>query len=275
MDPISILLGVVFPILLSAGLALALASVSHTAYWIAKVCFCVAALDLAGLTVWWLYTTESVAWKTMVGAALGLIIVATLPEVLRWVDRNEAAVVSERAKRLDQQFADLGPIIEALRQNQRALAASDHTKKLAAALLKSFDNLQRAIQQREKLTGTKDIENRLAVAQHIIDELKVILQNVHTFETSQGKGLIINTAPNRIVPEPVEIGAAGAIGLNPMLPDFFWQRACRRAILAGGGATLPSESEAACGPSNGGSFSQPPALRFQSIAMPSVHRANV
>ncbi|MGB6534484.1 MAG: hypothetical protein WBF58_00810 [Xanthobacteraceae bacterium] len=196
MDPISILLGVVFPILLSAGLALALASVSHTAYWIAKVCFCVAALDLAGLTVWWLYTTESVAWKTMVGAALGLIIVATLPEVLRWVDRNEAAVVSERAKRLDQQFADLGPIIEALRQNQRALAASDHTKKLAAALLKSFDNLQRAIQQREKLTGTKDIENRLAVAQHIIDELKVILQNVHTFETSQGKGLIINTAPN-------------------------------------------------------------------------------
>ncbi len=71
MDPIGIALGVAFPTLFFTGLGLALASVSPTAFWIAKVSFCLAALDGA-LLVWWLYTTEPVAWKTIVASAFGL-----------------------------------------------------------------------------------------------------------------------------------------------------------------------------------------------------------
>ena len=109
MDPISILLGVAFPTLFFTGLGLALASVSHTAYLIAKASFCLAALDLAALLVWWLYTTESATWKSVVAAGLGLVIVATLPEVLRWVDANEANVVAERSRHLTEELADVAP----------------------------------------------------------------------------------------------------------------------------------------------------------------------
>src|SRR4029450_3759002 len=52
-----------------------------------------------------------------------------------------------------------------------------------------------------------------------------------------------------------------------MLPDFCCQRGGHRAVIADGAATRPSEPEAACGPSNGGSFSRPPALQFPPTAL--------
>lgn len=196
MDPVSIALGVAFPMLFFTGLGLALASVSHTAYLVAKASFCFATLDLAVLLIWWLYTTESAAWKTAVGAAFGLAIVASLPEILRWVDGNEVTVITERGKRLNEQLTDLMPIIEALRQNQQALAQAQHAQQLAGMLLSSFDNLQKAIDQRGSASNARQAEDRLAVAEHIIRELKIILENVRTFKMPEGQGLIIKTAPN-------------------------------------------------------------------------------
>jgi hypothetical protein len=196
MDIVSILLGVAFPTLFFTGLGLALASVSHTAYVIAKVAFCLAALDLAGLLVWWIYTAESAAWKTMLGAAFGLAVVASLPEILRWVDGNEEAVIAERARLIGKEAADFGPIVEALRQNQRALAESEHTRSLLGTVLLQFDHLQQGIQTEELFSGQKNIDNRLRTAEHIIKELKVILGNVQTLQLPQGQALIIKTAPN-------------------------------------------------------------------------------
>jgi flavin-binding protein dodecin len=67
---------------------------------------------------------------------------------------------------------------------------------LAGMLLSSFDNLQNAIERREAATSARQAEDRLAVAEHIIQELRVILQNVRTFNVPEGRGLIIKTAPN-------------------------------------------------------------------------------
>jgi hypothetical protein len=64
MDPISVLLGVVFPKLLFIGLGLALAIVGPTGFLIARGCFCLAALDLLALTTWWLYTSEPCRMET-------------------------------------------------------------------------------------------------------------------------------------------------------------------------------------------------------------------
>ena len=58
-------------------------------------------------------------------------------------------------------------------------------------LLSSFDNLQKATNQRENATNARQTEERLAVAEHIIKELKIILQNVQTFKVPEGQGLII------------------------------------------------------------------------------------
>ena len=76
----------------------------------------------------------------------------------------------------------------------------------------------------------------------------------------------------RIVPVLVEIGTAGAISRIRRCQYFCWQWASRQT-LADAATTRPAESTGR-GPSNCGSF-WPPALRFQSIAKPSLHRANV
>ena len=54
MGPIDILLGVLFPIFVSVGLSLALGASTPLEFWAARVGFALAAIDLAGLTIWWL-----------------------------------------------------------------------------------------------------------------------------------------------------------------------------------------------------------------------------
>jgi hypothetical protein len=91
MSVIEILLGVAFPLLVGIALALALGSGGATEFLIAKIAFIAAALDVFGLTTWWLYKSGFTFGTTTIGVVIGICLVLALPEVLRWVDSKEIA----------------------------------------------------------------------------------------------------------------------------------------------------------------------------------------
>jgi hypothetical protein len=91
MSAIEILLGVAFPLLVGIALALALGSGSATEFLIARIAFIAAALDVFGLTTWWLYKSGFSFGTTTTGAVIGVCLVLALPAVLRWVDSKETA----------------------------------------------------------------------------------------------------------------------------------------------------------------------------------------
>jgi hypothetical protein len=93
-SPIEILLGVAFPLLVGVGLALAMGSGSSTEFWIARIALIVAALDLSGLIVWWLYNVGLSWWKITIGVAVAAGLLLALPEILRWIDRKQADVIA-------------------------------------------------------------------------------------------------------------------------------------------------------------------------------------
>jgi hypothetical protein len=94
MSPIEILLGVAFPLLIGIGLALPTASGTPVEFWIARVAFIAAALDVSGLIVWWLYNS-GLSWSR---APIGVVIVSgsiiALPAALRWLDAKQADAVA-------------------------------------------------------------------------------------------------------------------------------------------------------------------------------------
>jgi hypothetical protein len=70
-------------------------------------------------------------------------------------DPGESASAAARTARLDKEVAALRPMIEALRQNQQALALQEYTSRLAATILQSFDRLREGIEAQEKFSGKK------------------------------------------------------------------------------------------------------------------------
>jgi hypothetical protein len=103
------------------------------------------------------------------------------------------------------------PLIEVVRQNQKAIRESERTKKLLATIVGQFDRLKEGIESREQFTGKRDDRERLAAAEHIFKELKVILGDIKPFQLPRGQGLIIKTAPNTFrltFPVPMRIPPA-------------------------------------------------------------------
>ena len=89
MSPVAILLGVAFPLLVSLATALAMGSGGATEFWIARIAAIAAALDLVGLTTWWLYKSDFTWINSTIGAVLGVCVMLMLPTVLKWVDARE------------------------------------------------------------------------------------------------------------------------------------------------------------------------------------------
>ena len=59
MGAIEIFLGVLFPLFVGTGIALATAGTDSGEFVVARVCFVIAAIDAAALTVWWIYSSRS------------------------------------------------------------------------------------------------------------------------------------------------------------------------------------------------------------------------
>jgi hypothetical protein len=86
-----ILLGAVLPVFIGSGIALALSDAMTLAFWIARFCFIVAAIDFLGLTVYWLWTDNGkVSLRLIVGAVVGAIVIPVLVVALQWIDLREA-----------------------------------------------------------------------------------------------------------------------------------------------------------------------------------------
>jgi hypothetical protein len=103
---------------------------------------------------------------------------------------------SQRTQEISEGINQISPIVEALKNSQRALAESEQTKNLLGRVTAQFDQLESGIAVQEQFTGTKRTEERLAAAEHVIKELRAILGDVRTQKTSQGEILLIKTAPN-------------------------------------------------------------------------------
>ena len=89
MSPVAILLSVAFPVLFGLATALAMGSGGVTEFWIARIAAVAAALDLVGLTIWWLYKSDFTLVNSVIGSVVGVCVVLMLPAVLKWVDAKE------------------------------------------------------------------------------------------------------------------------------------------------------------------------------------------
>ena len=90
MGPTEILWGVAFPIFIGVGVALAVSDACATEFWVARLCFIVAALAVSGLTIHWLYTAYwLLSRKMIVGAVVGAILLPATIGALFWVDYRE------------------------------------------------------------------------------------------------------------------------------------------------------------------------------------------
>jgi hypothetical protein len=88
-SPIEILLGVTFPILVGIGIALAMGSGSAAEFWVARISFIAAALNITGLIIWWVYNSGLSLSTLTIGALVGACSVVGLPTLLRWIDAKE------------------------------------------------------------------------------------------------------------------------------------------------------------------------------------------
>jgi hypothetical protein len=197
MGPIEILLGVAFPLLIAVGLGLGMGGSNSIEFWVARACFAAAAVELLGIVVWWLYSTESASWKLAIAAVVGVSIVAALPESLKWLDGKENAVIAQRTRNLVQETTDLAPFIQALRDSQQSNADQKQSLEIIQQILAQYDQLQYATKLFEARTGIADTKDRLAASEHILTELKTVIgNNVQLRRVGNGGILIIKTAPN-------------------------------------------------------------------------------
>jgi hypothetical protein len=197
MGPIDILLGVGFPLLIGTSIALITAGSSSGEFLAGRICFVLAAIDIAVLVVWWIYSNESSAWKTILAALLGVIVILGLPQLLKWADAREAASIAERQARIVQGAEQVAPLIGVLRDLQNQLKTQQDAERVSQRILAQYDELRKGIEVFERFTGKTDDRDRVAAAEHIMKELQFAASNtVHIIETPNGRGLVIKTAPN-------------------------------------------------------------------------------
>lgn len=112
----------------------------------------------------------------------------------------------------------LSAIVTALKTAQQQVADQEQAKAAVARIIGQYDSLQNGITTFEQISGTQDLKERLAAANHIIDELKIELGAIQFNNTPQGQALIVKIAPNTFrVTFPVPMRATPAINF-PGLP---------------------------------------------------------
>lgn len=135
--------------------------------------------------------------------AVVLLIAALLVLLLGWwsaarQEYNTAELVRNINKIVDvrQESQSLSVIIDALKNAQQQLVNQQNAIEIVRRTLAQYDQLQSAINSFEKIRGTKDVNESLAAANHILSELKIELGDIHFRDSPQGQILIIKTAPN-------------------------------------------------------------------------------
>jgi hypothetical protein len=97
MRPIEVLLSVLFPILIAVGLTMASVGTTPLEFTVAKIGFVFAAIDVAGLVVWWVCKHDQSIWQYALAVAIFAIIAILLPLALMWVGTREEAALKKPA----------------------------------------------------------------------------------------------------------------------------------------------------------------------------------
>ena|ERR1700688_1919337 len=197
MGPIDILLSVAFPLLFGTGVALVTAGNGTPEFLASRICFVLAAADVASLTIWWLYNTENSSWKMILGATVGAIVIVGLAQMLKWADSREAASLAERQARIVRDAEQIAPLIKVIRQLQDKLNDEEQAERVTRRILAQYDQLIKGIEVFESFTGKANERDRVAAAEHIMRELQFAATNTaRLIDMPLGRGLVIKTAPN-------------------------------------------------------------------------------
>jgi hypothetical protein len=67
---------------------LAMGASTPAEFLVARIGFALAAIDVCGLIIWWLYKFDYAAWKYVIGLVIVAFVVIALPTILKWVSAN-------------------------------------------------------------------------------------------------------------------------------------------------------------------------------------------
>jgi hypothetical protein len=127
----------------------------------------------------------------MIGTYLGYDNLAA-----RLRNEQQADRIEQRAGKIGEDIKELQLPIETLKRYEHLLAAAGQNRGVFERILKQYDQLRVGISTIEKFRGRPDQEERLASAEHTLNELKAIIGTTTTAPGPGGQALIIKTALN-------------------------------------------------------------------------------
>jgi hypothetical protein len=146
------------------------------------------ALGLMGVPTW--IPREAVI--ALILASAGLLILG-LVSAAQQEERNEQ--LREDLKRIGQ-ISNLRPYVQMIEDYQKQLSGFGQKSLVLAEIVGKYDELMQAVTIYERSIGSERPAERLAVSQHILNELKVQLAEARTLEWGGGRALIIKTGHN-------------------------------------------------------------------------------
>jgi hypothetical protein len=127
----------------------------------------------------------------MIGTYLGYDNLAA-----RLRNEQQADRIEQRSGKIGEDIKELQLPIETLKRYEHLLAAAGQNRGVFERILKQYDQLRVGISTIEKFRGRPDQEERLASAEHTLNELKAIIGTTTTAPGPGGQALIIKTALN-------------------------------------------------------------------------------
>ena len=156
----------------------------------------VSAVLLGVITLYWLAVTDrSVFVRAGASAVIGALIFAGVPESLRWV---KLRALHAEATRTQEALGQYGPLVEVIRNHQEQLRNADQEIAILRRVLEQYDQLRSGVAALENFRGQEHVAERLAAAEHILNEMRIALGAIEATppDSQGGRGLIIRTAPN-------------------------------------------------------------------------------
>jgi hypothetical protein len=179
----------VFP--LGIGAAIGLLGLSPPEFIAARVGFSIAAVALAGTSTFWILATDRPAWvRLAVGILAGAVLLAGLPEALRWVTSREKQTQIAAAA------ADIGPLVEALKTYEKKLSDDAKGHSVLEKIVKQYDALEASLSFFESRWLRPDYETHTEISAHLMADLKLLLQDVRLITEERQGTLFIKIGPN-------------------------------------------------------------------------------
>ena len=155
MGPIEILIGVVFILAVSVGVAMNTSAATPAEFWIARGCFGVAAVALLTAYIVWICTEpRDPALRVLLGVLVGILVVPGTVETLNWVNFRESL---SQVQKVSEEAGQIDTVVQALRDAQNKLQNHQAAEAIVGEILREHDQLVTGIDTFEKFRQTKKI----------------------------------------------------------------------------------------------------------------------